>query len=561
MFRRIVYRQQRLCRLSDLAIPRACRWSLLCWTVPSSLVDPNYTAVYYFDRVRRIRDTLVREFQTMDRLPGGLSAHLALALLFLLTPLAGCQSESDSEPVSVDQPAASSPVATPDRESGSPYGQLSEVNDRVDSQNTDAGSAIPPFLPSEQRDVAGSQPVDAGSPNFNADADADRSAGDATAAPNSPTDAAGDGAQTAGEVFSISPDDAPRVLDRTERSAVPADQIQDQAQADEVSPAGAAPLPWGPSTPSPELDAVSQRAEQTVRQAFNLAERGALYSARAQFADALRMLTEALDLQRSTTAHTRALTSGLRALDEVNDFAPEDVRSQAGMNLQRIVDAHHTPVLKNRSLSGVSLSAAQRMYLTYAQEQLAAAGGDQSVSSLALYGLGKVCTAPSAMHGPRGKLDEGKAVVFYQSALVVDSQNFMAANELGVLLTRFGRWNDARTALEHAVATSGTPTTWRNLAVVCDKIGDQTKAVEARHQADLAVARLQKSGHGAAGSKYAIEMVDPTTFVQMHSATVDAAGETSVAGNTTAPAQQPAVSTAAKPNDKSGSGFWPWNRK
>ena len=559
MFGRLVDRQQRLCRLSDLGMPRACRQSLLCWTVPSSLVDPNYTAVYYFDRVRRIRDTLVREFQTMDRLSSGISAHLALALLFLLTPLAGCQLESDSEPVSDDQPAAISPVAAPDRESESGYGQLSEVGDQIDSQNADAGSALPPYPRSGQRDVAGPQPVDAGSPNYNVDAN--RPAGDATAAPILPTGVGGNGEQSAGEVFSISPDDAPRVLDRNERSAVLVDPIQDQSQADEVSPADGAPLPWGPSTPSPELDAVSQRAEQTVRQAFNLAERGALYSARAQFADALRLLTEALDLQRSTTAHTRALTSGLRALDEVNDFAPDDVRSQAGMNLQRIVDAHHTPVLKNRSLRGVSLSAAQRMYLTYAQEQLAAAGGDQSVSSLALYGLGKVCTAPSAMHGPRGKLDEGKAVVFYQSALVVDSQNFMAANELGVLLTRFGRWNDARTALEHAVAASGTPTTWRNLAVVCDKIGDQAKAVEARHQADLAVARLQKSGHGAAGSKYAIEMVDPTTFVQMHSATVDAVGETSVAGNTPAPAQQPAVSTAAKPNDKSGSGFWPWNRK
>jgi hypothetical protein len=559
MFGRLVYRQQRLCRLSDLAIPRACRRSLLCWTVPSSLVDPNYTAVLYFDRVRRIRDTLVRELQTTDRLPGGISVHLALALLFLLAPLAGCQSESDSDPVFVEQPAAVSSDATPDRESGSPYGQLSEVSDRVDSPNADAGSALPPFPPSGQRDVAGTQPVDARSPNFNVDPN--RSYGDATAAPNSPSGVGGDGEQSAGEVFSISAEDAPRVLDRSERSAVPADQNPGQMQENDDPSADAAPLPWGPSTPSPELDAVSQRAEQTVRQAFNLAERGALYSARAQFADALRMLTEALDLQRGTTAHTRALTSGLRALDEVNDFAPDDVRSQAGMKLQRIVDAHHTPVLKNRSLRGVSLSAAQRMYLTYAQEQLAAAGGDQSVSSLALYGLGKVCTAPSAMHGPRGKVDEGKAVVFYQSALVVDSQNFMAANELGVLLTRFGRWNDARTALEHAVATSGTPTSWRNLAVVCDKIGDQTKAVAARHQADLAVARLQKSGHGAAGSKYAIEMVDPTTFVQMHSATVDAAGETSVVGNTPAPAQQPAVSTAAKPNDKSGSGFWPWNRK
>jgi hypothetical protein len=511
-----------------------------------------------FDCVGWTRDTDVLDSQAMDRLPIGANARRVLAVLLLLIPLIGCQSDSDdSESISDDQPANVPAVVSQDPEPQVPYGQLTEVGDQPDAQNADAGSALPPFVPS-QHDVTGPQPVDYGSQNSEF-ANSNRPVEGTRFAPDYGMGAAGGGTPSTERGFSVNAADAPRAFDHPDQTAVPAVQSPDSADSGDNSSDATALLPWGPSTPSPELDATNQRAEQMVREAFNKAERGALYSARAQFADALRTLTEALDLQRNTTAHTRALTSGLRALDEVNDFAAGDVRSQAGMNLQLIVDAHHTPVLKNRSLNGISLSAAQRMYLTYAQEQLAAAGGDQSVSSLALYGLGKVCTAPSAMHGPRGKLDEGKAVVFYQSALIVDSQNFMAANELGVLLTRFGRWNDARTALEHAVAASGTPTTWRNLAVVCDKIGDQAKAVEARHQAELAVARLQKSGHGAAGSKYAIEMVDPTTFVQMHSATVDAAGETSVAGNTTAPAQQPAVSTAAKPNDKSG--FWPWNRK
>ena len=193
----------------------------------------------------------------MDRLPGGISAHLALALLCLLTPLAGCQSEADPEPVSVDQPAAISRVAAPDRESGSPYGRLSEVGDRVDSQNADAGSALPPPLPAGQRDAAEPQPADAGSPNFNSDAN--RPAGDAPLAPDSSTGTAGDGMQSAGDVFSISAEDAPRVRDRADQPAVPADQTQGQARREDDPSADAAPLPWGPSTPSPELDAVSQR--------------------------------------------------------------------------------------------------------------------------------------------------------------------------------------------------------------------------------------------------------------------------------------------------------------
>jgi tetratricopeptide (TPR) repeat protein len=311
------------------------------------------------------------------------------------------------------------------------------------------------------------------------------------------------------------------------------------------------------------MAAICQRAEEAARQGYDLAERGAMYSARSQFIDALRILADAMDAQRNTTAHARALNAGLRAIQEVDDFVPRSGELDTDLNFRLLIDSHHTPVLKERSLAGITALQAQRLYLTYAQEQLAAAAGDQPVASLALHGLGKICTAPTEMHGPREQIAEAKAVVFQQAALMVEPKNFMAANELGVLLTRFGRLPEARSALEHAVAMSGGPTEWQNLAIVCDRLGEPAKATAARQQATLAVARLQQAGYASAGLKYPIQWIDPTSFASTNSMIVEAApasAPSSVASTAAQPNAAPPSSgtpvTAAKPDTKSG--FWSW---
>ncbi len=96
--------------------------------------------------------------------------------------------------------------------------------------------------------------------------------------------------------------------------------------------------------------AIAKRAEETARQGFDLAERGALYTARARFIESLRTLAQAMDSQRGNTAHTKALAAGLRAMEEVDDFVPRGTSLETDLNLKLIVDAHRTPVLKERSL-------------------------------------------------------------------------------------------------------------------------------------------------------------------------------------------------------------------
>jgi hypothetical protein len=387
-------------------------------------------------------------------------------------------------------------------------------------------------------------------------------------------DVAGKLSNAAGRTAAANPKSAPVAPDPKVPQENPSDFAPSEpiADAPEIPAAPAAstvsmPLPWGPSKTSPEMAAVCARAETAVRSGFNLAERGAMYSARSQFIEALRILTEALDAQHNTTAHSRALNAGLRAMQEVNDFAPRSGEVDANLNFRLLVDSHHTPVLKSYPLDQISALQAQRQYLAYAQEQLTAAGADQPVASLALQGLGKICTAPAEMHGPQEQIAEAKAVVYHQAALMVEPKNFMAANELGVLLAHFGRLPESRSALEHAVAMSGGPTEWQNLAVICDRLNDPARAADARQQSILAGERLRSSGYTSAGMKYPIQWLDPDSFATTNTSIADAAPVTAtnstqmnsvVAKNSSSGAAKeeslPAI--AAKPQPKSG--FWSW---
>ncbi|HEV3418159.1 MAG TPA: hypothetical protein VG056_15145, partial [Pirellulales bacterium] len=169
-----------------------------------------------------------------------------------------------------------------------------------------------------------------------------------------------------------------------------------------------------------------------------MAQRGAIYSARQEYKQSLQTIADALDSQRGNGAHRRMLAAGFKALDEADDFAADSIGSGAEINVTEIAHSHQTPVLKGDLTAKCNPPAAMGRYLTYAQEQLAGAVGDVPQGSAALFGLGKVYSVPSAAHGPKDLSGGAKSVAFYQASLMVDGRNFMAANELGVVLVRFG---------------------------------------------------------------------------------------------------------------------------
>jgi tetratricopeptide (TPR) repeat protein len=286
----------------------------------------------------------------------------------------------------------------------------------------------------------------------------------------------------------------------------------DQAAIVPLPPMAAAPVNNGPLPRSPALDAVARQADAQTAHGFELAQRGAIYSARAEFVAALHTIASALDSASCGNNHDRMLTAGLQALDEVDDFAAHGASTAGDADVARIVAGHQTPALKGVSLAGLSCTAAMSRYLTFAQEQLAGCTVGIPAGSAALYGLGKIYRVPESMHGPADPTHGAKAVALHQAALLVDNRNYRAANELGVLLAKFGRLPEARAALLHSVKISPQPTTWQNLSAVHQMLGERDLAARAHLEATVAAARLNRPIGAVDESSYAVQWLDPATF-------------------------------------------------
>jgi tetratricopeptide (TPR) repeat protein len=277
-----------------------------------------------------------------------------------------------------------------------------------------------------------------------------------------------------------------------------------------VQAAPVATLP--PAAPqSSALVSVSHRVHQQVRYAFSLAGRGAVHTARVELTDALKLVAMALDADQRMTHHTAAMVAGLTALREADDFAVRDSQADVRIDVARLVATHKTPVLKDTVGPGTTPIEALQAYYTCGRQQLVIAGGQQVGASMALYGLGRVQLStgdPQGMNGP-------KAITLQQAALAVDPQNYMAANELGVLLARYGQLSEAEAALRHSIAISPQPESWRNLAEVHRRQGQGQLEAQARRQGEdqLAARRSGKTPNPMASG--IVDWVDPATFVAL----------------------------------------------
>jgi hypothetical protein len=317
-----------------------------------------------------------------------------------------------------------------------------------------------------------------------------------------------------------------------------------------------APL-CGPSDPTPQLIAVARQADSHVGRAQRLAERGALYTARAELRQALALSAAALDEQRNTSAHVRALNNGLRAMSEAEDFLAA-VRSMGGTarSIETIVQSHQTTILHGEPLEELAPAHAIERYLSYAQEQLAAAAGDLQPAASALYALGKL-----EMSAARdiGSLESARAAVYLQAALIVNPQHALAANELGVLFARHGRLGEAKAALSHTLRIASLPAAWRNLSIVHRGLGEMDQAGQAEQQWQEAANAQSQAGAAIPGAP-AVQWVDPATFAQ----STQAGNDLPVSEKANRPAVMPTTApadTAAKETAKSTSSWFPWPRK
>ena len=305
-------------------------------------------------------------------------------------------------------------------------------------------------------------------------------------------------------------------------------------------------LPWARLVPEgPELEAVCDRTDQALRRGCALAERGATYSARAEFIQALRTLAEGLDARQESQWHAKSLLAGLLAMREVDDFQPAVGRAESSLSMEVLIGSHRTPVCQDIEVQKWTPAEATDRYHEFAQQQLAAAMGGESLGSLALYTLARI---QLAMDGPAVEGNDAllaKAMTCHCAALLVDPKNFMAANELGVLLARRGDWNKAQAVLNQSLAATPQVVTWQNLAVVYEHLGNTPMEQIARKEASALAVEERKQGPGALSGRPNIRWIDPTAFAQ-----------------TTSPSEFHDVTATAKtaaPLSADRSGSWaPW---
>jgi hypothetical protein len=301
-----------------------------------------------------------------------------------------------------------------------------------------------------------------------------------------------------------------------------------------IKPANPSPVGSRERTPrSAEMDAVIRRANAANRHAFELAEHGAIYSARAEFVTALQIIADGLDARQDNNEHERMLNAGLKALSELDDFSGRHVNNEGSLPIAQIVARHETPVLKDMPQAQLTTRMAINDYLTYAEQQLAASQADIPAGSAALYGLGKIYTVPPSEHGPTDATHGAKAVAIHEAALAIDGRNYRAANELGVLLVRLGRLPEARAALMQSLAISPQPATWRNLAVVHRAMRENQLAEHASKEGQLLADRERQMGISTDAYSSQVRWVDSETFARSTETAIDA---TPATNSSTAPA-------------------------
>jgi Flp pilus assembly protein TadD len=233
---------------------------------------------------------------------------------------------------------------------------------------------------------------------------------------------------------------------------------------------------------------LSNQLEALNRRAASMAEKGMLFAAKNELIQALELNSQSLDMRHGGTSHAAALTAGLAALREAEDFSVRgSSHDSSAARASQIAGNHKTAILP--ASDDISLAVAQQRYFAFAQEQLAIAARGEPAASRTLHLLGKIQLALAGSAGRESSLGEARALVWFQTALAADSRNHLAANELGVLLARSGQLDAARRVLQHSLSVQPQVETWHNLAVVHERLGETELARLAENERRLLAQR------------------------------------------------------------------------
>lgn len=252
---------------------------------------------------------------------------------------------------------------------------------------------------------------------------------------------------------------------------------------------------------------IQRHAEAINQKGFDLARRGALYSAQAEFTRSLQVIGHARDEIFGTTQHHTAIVAALTALEEVDDFQ----KSQAA--IKETVAKHRTIALKHRDVSGLTSVTATRIYCSYAQDRLLRGCGKLPAAARALYGLGNIELAISRESGGNARLGSPKAMAMFEAALRIDPENHKAANALGILLARYGQYPLAVRFLQRSVRSHPTMEGWQCLAEAYEALGESQLAQQASSQCESMRQQKRPGQMSIQPAGINIRWVDQATFV------------------------------------------------
>lgn len=262
----------------------------------------------------------------------------------------------------------------------------------------------------------------------------------------------------------------------------------------------------GPARNRSGLQPVSERIMALNYQAIRLANRGALYAAKQDLLQALRIATQSLDAADGTSGYSQALEQGLTALNEAEDFALHGAEATQPLAVEQIIAGHRTPVLHQTGGQQISPVVAMQQYYGFAGQRLSAAAGELPAAADSLFWLGKVHNALARQSVQADRLQGPRAMVCFRAALATAPNHYLAANELGVLFARYGELHEAKKLLQQSVAGRPHAEGWQNLAIVHQRLGETQLAELAQQEYATLAAK------SAPGPSAPVTWVDTKTF-------------------------------------------------
>ena len=241
----------------------------------------------------------------------------------------------------------------------------------------------------------------------------------------------------------------------------------------------------GPSGQLTMNSADTLKAVHHVEYGKTLSRRGAAFTARQEFLAAMQLIATANDKTSGDNRHTKALRLAMLTIKEAGDFSVTSSEQQIQMDVSSVVESHRCRVLTVDQAANLSPVQAMNRYFAKAQEQLDLAGGRNVVSAEVFYCMGKLHTVLSRNKKVLGPYDTARSVVYHQAALLSDSQHHRSSNELGVLLARSGRLEQAKMLFERSLMTQPTVRTWQNLAEAHRRLGEVEFANQAANEVQM----------------------------------------------------------------------------